>query len=286
MLFGLVRRLSSRRQELRVVAPQGRPVARVLEIVEFDRAAPISRDLGGSGRDLLSGERHLGWDGVHNARDLGGLSIAGGGETRWGAVIRADSLGKLTPAGWAALRLTASARSSICATTTRSSVGARRDPGHADDPPSARRDRPLGRLRGVAGRHPLYYAGHLECFPERSARVIAAVAEAPPGGVAVHCVDGRDRTGLIAVLLLALVGVERQEILTDYATTSIVQGGLGPSRIPRLRRGDGGLPRRTRHVSRRAPQRAARRRRPRARLHAGGLADAHLAALRERLIRP
>ena len=45
MLFGLVRRLSSRRQELRVVAPQGRPVARVLEIVEFDRAAPISRDL-------------------------------------------------------------------------------------------------------------------------------------------------------------------------------------------------------------------------------------------------
>ena len=45
MLFGLVRRLSSRRQGLRVVAPQGRPVARVLEIVEFDRAAPINPDL-------------------------------------------------------------------------------------------------------------------------------------------------------------------------------------------------------------------------------------------------
>ena len=45
MLFGLVRRLSGRRQELRVVAPQGRPVARVLEIVEFDRAAPISADV-------------------------------------------------------------------------------------------------------------------------------------------------------------------------------------------------------------------------------------------------
>ena len=45
MLFGLVRRLSSRRQELRVVAPAGRPVARVLEIVEFDRAAPVSLDV-------------------------------------------------------------------------------------------------------------------------------------------------------------------------------------------------------------------------------------------------
>jgi anti-sigma B factor antagonist len=44
-LFGLVRRLSSRRQELRVVAPRGRPVARVLEIVEFERAAPIRSDV-------------------------------------------------------------------------------------------------------------------------------------------------------------------------------------------------------------------------------------------------
>jgi anti-sigma B factor antagonist len=45
MLFGLVRQLSSRRQELRVVAPQGKPVARVLEIVEFERAAPIRADV-------------------------------------------------------------------------------------------------------------------------------------------------------------------------------------------------------------------------------------------------
>jgi anti-anti-sigma factor len=41
MLFGLARRLGSRRQELRVVAREGKPVARVLQIVEFDRAAPI-----------------------------------------------------------------------------------------------------------------------------------------------------------------------------------------------------------------------------------------------------
>src|SRR5215210_527757 len=45
MLFGLARRVGSRRQELRVVAPEGRPVARVLEIVEFERAAPIHADL-------------------------------------------------------------------------------------------------------------------------------------------------------------------------------------------------------------------------------------------------
>jgi anti-anti-sigma factor len=41
MLFSLARRLGSRRQALRVVAPDGQPVARVLQIVEFDRAAPV-----------------------------------------------------------------------------------------------------------------------------------------------------------------------------------------------------------------------------------------------------
>jgi anti-anti-sigma factor len=45
MLFALARRVGSRRQELRVVAPAGRPVARVLQIVEFERAAPVHVDL-------------------------------------------------------------------------------------------------------------------------------------------------------------------------------------------------------------------------------------------------
>jgi anti-anti-sigma factor len=45
MLFGLARKLGSRRQQLRVVATSGRPVARVLDIVEFERAAPVHATL-------------------------------------------------------------------------------------------------------------------------------------------------------------------------------------------------------------------------------------------------
>ena len=45
MLFGLARQVGSHRQELRVVAPEGRPVARVLQIVEFERAAPVHADV-------------------------------------------------------------------------------------------------------------------------------------------------------------------------------------------------------------------------------------------------
>jgi anti-anti-sigma factor len=45
MLFGLARQVGSHRQELRVVAPAGTPVARVLQIVEFERAAPVHADV-------------------------------------------------------------------------------------------------------------------------------------------------------------------------------------------------------------------------------------------------
>ena len=52
MLFALARRVGSRRQELRVVAPEGKPVARVLEIVEFDRAAPVHPDVDSAVADI------------------------------------------------------------------------------------------------------------------------------------------------------------------------------------------------------------------------------------------
>jgi len=45
MLFNLARRLGARRQDLRVVARGGGPVSRVLEIVEFNRAAPVYETL-------------------------------------------------------------------------------------------------------------------------------------------------------------------------------------------------------------------------------------------------
>ncbi len=45
MLFSLARQVGSHRQQMVVVAPAGRPVSRVLEIVEFDRAAPVREDV-------------------------------------------------------------------------------------------------------------------------------------------------------------------------------------------------------------------------------------------------
>jgi hypothetical protein len=56
----------------------------------------------------------------------------------------------------------------------------------------------------------------LEHKAERCAAAVAAVADARPGGVLVHCTIGRDRTGLVSLLLLALVGVAPADIADDY----------------------------------------------------------------------
>lgn len=54
MLFSLARQVGSHRQQLRVVAPPGRPVSRVLQIVEFERAAPIDADVGSAVAEIVT----------------------------------------------------------------------------------------------------------------------------------------------------------------------------------------------------------------------------------------
>lgn len=48
-----------------------------------------------------------------------------------------------------------------------------------------------------------------------------AIADAPIGGVVIHCHAGKDRTGLITALALSIAGVEPSVIAEDYAATDV-----------------------------------------------------------------
>jgi protein tyrosine/serine phosphatase len=182
-------------------------------------------------------ERHLEWEGCFNVRDLGGLPTADGGETRHGAVVRADALSALTARGW----------EQLVAHGVRTVVDLRNEDEWGEDvaprPGSVQTIRlPLDQVEdrefwagewenGPQFATPLYYGPHLERFPAKNAEVIAAIANAQPGGVAFHCAGGRDRSGQVAMLVLALVGVPADQIAADYE--------LSAERLPALYRSRG-----------------------------------------------
>ena len=199
-------------------------------------------------------ERHLSWDGCSNVRDLGGL-----GRIRHGALVRADALQQLSAEGWRALE--------------RHGVRTVIDLRNPDEIGEDAAPRPPGLttiripLDGMEDTEfwsqwldrpefgtPHYYGPWLERFPDRAARALAAIARAQPGGVAYHCGIGRDRTGLITMLICAALGVPRRggggglraERLrsrtsgrrrpTTPAGSSPASGGRRPARLPRPRR--------------------------------------------------
>lgn len=178
-------------------------------------------------------DRHLDWGGCFNVRDLGGLPAAEGRTTARGALVRADSLSRLTGAGWEAL----------LDHGVRTVIDLRNERERSEAPDAAARPGAIttvhAPLDGAEDRGfwqpieqtpefgtPLYYRAHLQRKPQMAAGAIKAIAHAQPGGVAFHCVGGRDRSGELAMVALALVGVPANVIAADYELSAARLGGL------------------------------------------------------------
>jgi len=175
-------------------------------------------------------ERVLRWEGCHNVRDLGGLETAAGGRTRHARVVRADNVRKLTAAGWEdARRHGVSRLVDLRFHTEATEQGPL--PDGVDvvavslfgpyDPAVARAfDEQVRAADDVA---PILAAGYvraLETGSERVASAVAAVADADRDGtVVVHCFAGKDRTGIVAALLLSLADVPDEIVAADYAAS-------------------------------------------------------------------
>ncbi|MFJ5118809.1 tyrosine-protein phosphatase [Kitasatospora sp. NPDC088548] len=163
-------------------------------------------------------DRTLVWDGCLNVRDLGGLPTTSGARTARRAVVRADNLDRLTAEGWDTL-LDHGVRTVVDLRNVEeykpllplpAGVELVRVP--LDDLAGPAWWKTYGHLDGT----PLALRPYLDHCPRAAAELITTIAGARPGGLVVHCGAGRDRTGLAALLLLALAGVEPSEIVADY----------------------------------------------------------------------
>lgn len=172
-------------------------------------------------------------DQLLNFRDLGGLRAAGGRQVRAGVLFRSDDLGVLSPAAWLEVqrRLQISTAIDFRSEFEDDQVG-----GLGDDGPVARHHVPIldGSMVEAAHANELslmsmydditFEAGHqLAC-----AVSILGRPEALPA--IVFCTAGKDRTGILVALLLATIGVERDDIVADFVRSAAV----GPALLDRF----------------------------------------------------
>lgn len=172
----------------------------------------------------------LAWEGCLNVRDLGGLPTEDGRRTRIGGVVRADNIRKLTDDGWRALadhgvqrivdlrwpeELAEDQPRDVDIEVVHVSVlGEEYDADYVKE-----LDAHLMQVDDVADHYAWSYVDFLERYRERFGQAFAAVAEAD-GTVVVHCMGGKDRTGIVSALLLRLAGVPLETIGEDYSVTA------------------------------------------------------------------
>lgn len=175
--------------------------------------------------------RLVDFDGAHNFRDLGGYASSFGGATRWGRVFRAGSLDRMTAADLGRYE-------TLGIATLIDLRNADERERHPDPVPSthlslmgaflAQRERPdfgalVERDQGVAFMRDMNL-GLLEHASADIGRVLSMIADAADRPVGFHCTAGKDRTGLIAALLLEVLGVDREAVLDDFELTERFAG--------------------------------------------------------------
>lgn len=186
-------------------------------------------------------ERHIEFEGVINFRDLGGYRGSQGATVRWGRLFRSGALHHMTDADVQQAR----------AMGIRSVLDLRRPDevayqqfGPLIAPPtmhyslslipedgSPQLDERYG--RGISGDR---YRGYMDFagadYPNYYVQALELLASEETYPAVFHCTAGKDRTGVIAALVLDILGVDAQTIAEDYALSNLTRDGL----IAQLRR--------------------------------------------------
>jgi protein-tyrosine phosphatase len=163
--------------------------------------------------------------GAYNVRDLGGLPAAGG-TVRPRVLLRGDNLDGLTATDVALLRDDVGLRGVVDLRAAFERPRAAEwfpelgitwlheplvDFTGLTDPTAAR-----GR---IGNDYTSFYAYMLEASGPGLVRILSFLVEGEQTPALVHCAAGKDRTGIVTSILLAVAGVERTAIVADYLAT-------------------------------------------------------------------
>jgi protein-tyrosine phosphatase len=180
------------------------------------------------GMSAIHADRHVVLESAFNFRDLGGYPAGPGRRTRWRTLFRADGLHRLTEPDLEILR-----RLGLCTVidlrTENELVERGRFPIDAHpvgyhhlslmdviwDPAEAPgADEPATAF--LLGK----YIDMVSTAEDRVAEAFRILAGAGALPAVFHCAAGKDRTGVLAGVLLSTLGVADEDVVADYALTA------------------------------------------------------------------
>jgi protein-tyrosine phosphatase len=171
--------------------------------------------------------RLIGLDAVHNFRDLGGYPTAGGRSTKWRTLFRSDGLYRLRGADDMSRVMQLGLKSVIDLRTERE----QREQGifPTDDIEVTFHHLSIVDVTWSDTETPEFddeveflvwgYRDMLEIGSSRFADAMHVLAQTNSLPAVFHCAAGKDRTGVLAALLLSSLGVDDAHICADYGLT-------------------------------------------------------------------
>ncbi|WP_155369697.1 tyrosine-protein phosphatase [Catellatospora vulcania] len=176
--------------------------------------------------------RHIAFARLHNFRDLGGYRGFAGRTVRWGRLYRSDALSKMDDADWARfLELGVKTVIDLRYPFEIDRRGRVREHDGLAYHNLSVEHRPYrqAELGPEVETGPFLAGKYVEVAQDgvvelrQALDVIAADENAP---VVFHCASGKDRTRLLAALVLTLLDVPDEVIVEDFALTELATAGL------------------------------------------------------------
>jgi protein-tyrosine phosphatase len=171
-------------------------------------------------------DRWLALEGLDNVRDVGGLPLRGGGQTRSGVLLRSASLHYVTPGDVEhlvdvlGLKLVLDLRTPREVDRDGPTAVARAGVETVWLSFLAENGEPLPEADDDLDPMVHNYLGYLSQRGENVVRAVRRLAAPDAGPALVHCAAGKDRTGVLVALVLDAVGVQRPAVLADYVLSA------------------------------------------------------------------
>jgi protein-tyrosine phosphatase len=177
---------------------------------------------------VITPERHLVLDGLFNVRDLGGYATQSGQTVKWSRLYRADGIHRLAGDDLEKVR-TLGLRTVIDLRTPGELVERGRFPTDAipveyHHLPMLEKiwdkdtfDATMPAVRFLADR----YAEMFVVGADSITRALTVLADEAAYPAVFHCAAGKDRTGVLAAVVLSLLGVADDDIAQDYALSRL-----------------------------------------------------------------